>query len=149
MKKASIILCATLFVLSAGCSDDNKDNECNLQDTRCEKGVLQVCNGQWTDAPCASPKVCTVINNKAQCADPVEKCTDGAKRCNGESLESCAGGVWTALPCTGKCVEDNGSFTCAEAPGKCTDGAKRCNGESLESCVGGVWTALPCTGKCV
>ncbi|MBQ9395216.1 MAG: hypothetical protein IJU23_06825 [Proteobacteria bacterium] len=53
------------------------------------------------------------------------------------------------MPCTGKCVEDNGSFSCVEPPGKCTDGAKRCNGESLESCVGGVWTALPCTGKCV
>ncbi len=62
-------------------------------------------------------------------------CTNGAKQCNGNYVQTCVSGSWqdAASACPYGCE----AGACKAPP--CTNGAKQCNGNYVQTCVSGSW----------
>lgn len=77
--------------------------------------------------------------------DGEQQCTDGAQRCNGQVVDSCAAGAWTAeedCAAAGKiCRQQQATASCVDQTPGCSDGQSRCNSEVIENCTRGAWVA--------
>jgi len=74
----------------------------------------------------------------------VDKCTNGAKQCNGNIAQTCSSYSWQNTSCQYGCL----SGQCKSAPVVCTQGAKQCIGTISQTCNNNAWINTSCQYGC-
>jgi hypothetical protein len=122
------------------CESGACTGQCSTDDTRCNGGVFQRCDGEnrWVDED-----ECELVCDRVQGC--VDECVENTLQCNGEQeLERCSGGAFVAEEtCQFLCVGD----ACS---GECMPNTQDCQGSTARTCdAAGAWTSIDCPNACV
>ncbi len=124
---------------STSCQSETECGECLNDTVQCKDNfTLQVCrSGKWEDTKCNSNKICDSVTK--QCTN---SCSVGAKRCEGNELQTCnKDGEWVKSQ---TCDKGCSNLAC----NVCVNNETKCESGSLKTCKSGQWNSQSCGYGC-